>query len=272
MKNRFSHRFSLLALLALTATAVWAAPQAAGQGTTQRYTVLRTTNLTGPAISLTPAQANCVINGSGDETIMKCKPLGVTINNSYHFHTALVIDDQGQAYIIACRMALAANFWCKSLANQRVVRAAMGDGVMSIAEGQGEKPHDYFILASRMVGPIQAPAPAAAAPVSRADRRAPATRAPAAPPAGNSATLEPSLANCQSGTTTSACVAFVSDPPGADIFVDGKFVGNTPSTLTLAPGSHEIRMESAGRKTWTRTVETSAGGRITLRGTLDAQK
>ena len=64
---------------------------------------------------------------------------------------------------------------------------------------------------------------------------------------------------------------FVSDPQGADIYVDGKFAGNTPSTLTLAAGSHEIRVEAARFKPWTRTLETTAGSKVTIRAPLEAQ-
>jgi hypothetical protein len=52
--------------------------------------------------------------------------------------------------------------------------------------------------------------------------------------------------------------------------VDDKFVGNTPSVITLLAGSHEIRMEDANRKPWTRKLETSAGSKITIRGTIEA--
>jgi hypothetical protein len=67
-----------------------------------------------------------------------------------------------------------------------------------------------------------------------------------------------------------ACVNFISEPQGADIYVDGKFVGNTPSALNLAPGSHDLRVESEKRKPWTRTLDVTAGSKITVRATLDA--
>jgi hypothetical protein len=65
-------------------------------------------------------------------------------------------------------------------------------------------------------------------------------------------------------------VSFISEPPGADIYVDDKFVGNTPSVITLSAGAHDIRIEDANRKPWTRRLETSAGSKITLRGTFEA--
>jgi hypothetical protein len=40
-----------------------------------------------------------------------------------------------------------------------------------------------------------------------------------------------------------------SDPPGAAVYVDGALRGTTPAAVTLAPGSHSLRVESEGRST-----------------------
>lgn len=60
-----------------------------------------------------------------------------------------------------------------------------------------------------------------------------------------------------------------SAPDGADITVDGKFVGSTPSTLQLAPGDHTIILQKAGYKAWQRTMTVNAGGSVTINATLD---
>jgi hypothetical protein len=49
-----------------------------------------------------------------------------------------------------------------------------------------------------------------------------------------------------------------SSPTGADIYVDGKFCGNTPSDLTLTGGEHEVRV-AVGGKEWSRVVQITAG-------------
>ena len=54
----------------------------------------------------------------------------------------------------------------------------------------------------------------------------------------------------------------------ARIYVDGKFVGSTPSTLALPPGSHQIRIEVDKFKPWTRTLESNAGSTVSVRATL----
>jgi hypothetical protein len=47
--------------------------------------------------------------------------------------------------------------------------------------------------------------------------------------------------------------------PNCDIEVDGSFVGNTPSTLNLAPGKHDIVVKKAGYKDWTRSMNVANG-------------
>src|ERR1700730_8669731 len=51
-------------------------------------------------------------------------------------------------------------------------------------------------------------------------------------------------------STGSGSVVVSSNTEGADIYVDERFVGNTPSTLTLASGAHKVRVEAPGRVAW----------------------
>ena len=64
---------------------------------------------------------------------------------------------------------------------------------------------------------------------------------------------------------------FLSEPKGSDIYVDEKFVGTTPSMLPLAAGTHLLRIETAKFKPWTRTIEATASGKITVQATLEPQ-
>src|SRR5208282_4820019 len=63
-------------------------------------------------------------------------------------------------------------------------------------------------------------------------------------------------------------VLIKSIPDGADIRVDGKYVGMTTSTIRLDPGDHAIRVEKAGLRPWERTVTLTAGGNATLEAQL----
>lgn len=64
-------------------------------------------------------------------------------------------------------------------------------------------------------------------------------------------------------------ISFTSAPDGADIEIDGGFVGNTPSLIETAPGDHVIVIHKKGFSNWERKVKVS-GGNINLRAELDA--
>ena len=66
----------------------------------------------------------------------------------------------------------------------------------------------------------------------------------------------------------SGAVLVSSDVEGADIYVDDKFVGNTPSALKLAGGSHRVRVESPNRVAWAREIELSNDSSVNLKATL----
>lgn len=65
-----------------------------------------------------------------------------------------------------------------------------------------------------------------------------------------------------------ATLAIASNPAGADIEVDGGFVGNTPSTVTVTPGSHQIVVKKKGFVDWTKTLNVT-GGNVSLNAELD---
>jgi hypothetical protein len=66
---------------------------------------------------------------------------------------------------------------------------------------------------------------------------------------------------------TSANVEISSTPSGADIEIDDKFVGSTPSTIGVAPGEHSIAVKKTGFLTWQRKV-TITGGHINVNADL----
>lgn len=60
-----------------------------------------------------------------------------------------------------------------------------------------------------------------------------------------------------------AVVTVTSNSPGADIEVDGAFIGSTPSTLNLTPGLHQVSVRT-GSGLWQRTVQVNAGSTVSL--------
>lgn len=70
-------------------------------------------------------------------------------------------------------------------------------------------------------------------------------------------------------TATTSTIVVKSTPDGAEISVDGKFMGSTQSTLRLAPGEHVIVIEKPGFKPWQRTMTVSSSDGITVDATLE---
>jgi hypothetical protein len=65
-----------------------------------------------------------------------------------------------------------------------------------------------------------------------------------------------------------ASLVVESTPAGADIDVDGNFVGNTPSTVSVTPGSHEVSVQRKGFAIWTRKLNVT-GGSVRLSAELE---
>jgi hypothetical protein len=70
--------------------------------------------------------------------------------------------------------------------------------------------------------------------------------------------------------TAQASLSIESAPPGADIEIDGAFVGNTPSTVAVASGSHEIAVKKRGFIHWRKTLIVT-GGTIHVNAELEPE-
>lgn len=70
-------------------------------------------------------------------------------------------------------------------------------------------------------------------------------------------------------TSTSAKIQLESDPAGADIELDGSFVGNTPSDVQVPEGDHTITVKKTGFKDWERKMKVSAGSSVRLNAALE---
>ncbi len=60
-----------------------------------------------------------------------------------------------------------------------------------------------------------------------------------------------------------------SAPPGADIEVDGSFVGNTPSDVQVTEGGHTVAVKKSGFKDWERKLKVSGGSSVHLNAELE---
>jgi PEGA domain len=78
--------------------------------------------------------------------------------------------------------------------------------------------------------------------------------------------LVPTSAPANLGGT--AALAVSSTPSGADIELDGSFVGSTPSSISVSLGDHNIAIRKTGYQTWQRTIRVS-GGTVNVNAKLD---
>jgi hypothetical protein len=62
-----------------------------------------------------------------------------------------------------------------------------------------------------------------------------------------------------------------SESDSAEIYVDGKFLGNTPATLRLAAGSHAILLKSAGLPDYMRTLDVPKSSKLTLKPSFESK-
>ena len=107
----------------------------------------------------------------------------------------------------------------------------------------------------------------AAAPAAPSTANAPAhtASAPAAaaaddtgPDAGFTSSKVPSTVEC----------SFSSTPAGADVTVDGRYVGSTPSVLGVATGSHVVVIKMNGFAEWKRELAIEPGSELTINAVL----
>jgi hypothetical protein len=70
---------------------------------------------------------------------------------------------------------------------------------------------------------------------------------------------------------TQASLSIESTPSGADIEIDGAFVGNTPSTVNVGPGSHQVAVKKKGFADWTKALNVT-GGTVQLNAELEQEQ
>jgi serine protease Do len=63
-----------------------------------------------------------------------------------------------------------------------------------------------------------------------------------------------------------------SDPDGAEVYLDGKFVGNAPARLSLPVGPHSVQLKSPGREVWERSIEILKDSQLNLKAQLTVAK
>jgi hypothetical protein len=217
---------------------------------------------------------SCSIAGTGDAAQIRCdSTAGSRVPLVYH--VALVVGSDHMAYLVSCGGGLVWRIHCRALSAGQVLKGAVQGGKLSV--NLDGKARTYRVETSAYIGPIGA----GPGPDDSVNSSSPPEESSVAPRVKEAAhvekTVEPSTApNAEGGqndaSSKRAKVMVSSEPSGADIYVDDNFMGNTPSLVQLAPGSHVVRIEAKGRKAWTRTVSLTVGGRVTLQAALEAEQ
>jgi PEGA domain-containing protein len=69
--------------------------------------------------------------------------------------------------------------------------------------------------------------------------------------------------------TAKGTVNVSSNPTGADVLVDGEFVGNSPSALKLPQGKHTVAVKMSGYKDWSKEITVQSGSEVQLTANLE---
>jgi hypothetical protein len=109
--------------------------------------------------------------------------------------------------------------------------------------------------------------------VPAAKSPAAATTPAATPIPAASATPAPSAhaTTAQTSVPNGIKCNFSSTPSGAEITVDGKFVGSTPSEIEIGAGTHAVTFSMPGFSEWKRDLTVTAGSNLSVNAILQKQ-
>jgi S1-C subfamily serine protease len=128
----------------------------------------------------------------------------------------------------------------------------------------------FALSASDLLSVLHRFYPASAATIVTAAETAPEPAAAVT----SAASAEPSSATSPAVLSSAAPIDgfgvlnLSSEPEAAEIYIDGKFFGNTPASLKLAAGTHAVTLKFSGFPDYVREIEIPKSSRLTLKGLL----
>jgi len=66
--------------------------------------------------------------------------------------------------------------------------------------------------------------------------------------------------------------SFTSTPPGAEVTIDGRYLGSTPSMIRLSTGIHTIQVTLPGFSEWKKDLTVTAGSELTVNAILQKKE
>ena len=186
--------------------------------------------------------------------------------------TLLVQEDGGPTYRISCTVESKYSR-CVPLAKGEsfdAKRAKHGlDVYYEDDKGKTRKQFYTLVAADRKAGPsAAAAAPAVSAqPVPAAAATQQSSPAPAPAPAA----VVPQQVSPEKVSEKAKC-NFSSTPAGAEITVDGKYLGSTPSEIPLSAGTHVVVFSMPGFAQWKRELTVLPGSQLTVGAILQKEQ
>jgi len=143
-------------------------------------------------------------------------------------------------------------------------REKHGITVFYVDDKGKERKQLYTLVASNTNESRPAPVAAVATQPAAAPHSAPAAQnssAPAQPPAA-------ALGGLPEKAEEKVKCNFTSTPSGAEITLDGKYVGNTPSEIAVNAGPHVVVFSMSGFTQWNRELTVLSGSELTVSAIL----
>jgi len=78
----------------------------------------------------------------------------------------------------------------------------------------------------------------------------------------------PPVTMAGAGVRETVKCSFGSTPAGAEVTIDGRYVGSTPSVVGLTTGTHVVVVSMAGFEQWKRELAVTAGSELTVNAVL----
>jgi hypothetical protein len=131
------------------------------------------------------------------------------------------------------------------------------------------------VAATRTPQPVSAAA-GNAVPASAAHAAAPVQNSPVTATTMQTAMSAPAPtrppAVGQGNPSAKVKCSFTSTPAGAEITVEGRYVGNTPSEIGLSPGTHVVVLSMPGFAEWKRELTVEADSAVNVSASLQKTK
>jgi hypothetical protein len=172
-------------------------------------------------------------------------------------NTMLVQDSNGKSFTIACAVELR---WSKCallpVGEKFEARKEKGGIAVFYPDSKGKERKQLY----QMVASVPAPQPGADANLEPSAAAPLLNGSPSESPAPAEAVQEivPEKVKCH----------FSSTPSGADVTIDGRYVGNTPSEIGVRVGTHGVVISMPGFAEWKRELTVAADSLVNVTASL----